>query len=80
MVSDEEIAAEVEHLRLYRDLDTAADMLLALKARADALEKRAEKLTAGLQVLATTFYKDDQHQAYAKHILDAARAALEAKP
>jgi len=31
-MTDEEIDAEVEHLRLYRDLDTAADMLLALKA------------------------------------------------
>jgi len=41
------------------------------RERAEAAEKRAEKLTAGLQVLSTTFYKGDQHQDYAKHVLAA---------
>jgi hypothetical protein len=35
----------------------------------DDIADELERLRSGLQVLATTFYKDDQHQEYAKHVL-----------
>jgi hypothetical protein len=44
------------------------DLIAALK------EARAELnvLRKGLEALSTTFYRDDQHQAYARHVLDSA--------
>jgi hypothetical protein len=50
------------------------------------LAKAREALTHyenGLQILASTFYKDDQHQDFVRHILASApskRAALSPKP
>lgn len=41
----------------------------AIAAYVSELEAENERLRGGLNVLANTFYKDDQHQAYAKHIL-----------
>jgi hypothetical protein len=32
-------------------------------------QKEIERLRSGLTTLSTTFYKDDQHQEYAKHVL-----------
>ena len=37
----------------------------------DALKAENHRLSAGLIILSTSFYKGDQHQAYAKHILEA---------
>jgi regulator of replication initiation timing len=45
-----------------------------LREERDALQLENDRLRYGLQVLATTFYKEDQHQDYAKHVLKRAAA------
>ncbi|WP_379069165.1 hypothetical protein ACHMW4_04350 [Mesorhizobium sp. UC22_110] len=48
--------------------------------RTTAAEADRDRYRRGLETLACTFYKDDQYQDYAKHVLDAARAALQGEP
>lgn len=50
------------------------------KASTTAAEADRDRYKRGLETLACTFYKDDQYQDYAKHILAAARAALQGEP
>jgi len=45
----------------------------ALIAEVERLTAERDALKAGLHILATTFYKDDQHQAYALHVLEASK-------
>ncbi len=53
----------------------AANMMLAHIKRAEAAEAERDRFRRGLETLACTFYKDDQYQDYAKHVLDAALRA-----
>lgn len=63
--------------RVVRERDEArawserhhADLVSAEAKLAEA-RKVIERYESGLNTLATTFYKDDQHQDYAKHVLD----------
>ena len=45
-------------------------------SRINRLEAENERFRRGLETLATTFYKEDQHQDYARHVLGPARNAL----
>ena len=42
----------------------------AAEAALESARKVIEHYESGLKMLATTFYKEDQHQDYAKHVLD----------
>lgn len=44
----------------------------ASERQVEAMERERDCLRSGLETLAATFYKEDQHQAYARHVLDEA--------
>lgn len=46
------------------------DALERVVRERDEARKVIERYERGLNTIATTFYKDDQHQDYAKHVLD----------
>jgi len=77
---------ELQHLRENRTYDhklrsehdslierdaLMTDRITDLEQEWDALKAENHRLRAGLTILSTSFYKGDQHQAYAKHILEA---------
>lgn len=67
----------VEQWNLRRDREAS---LMVEKAVTDSMRIERDRYKRGLETLACTFYKDDQYQDYAKHVLDAARAALQGEP
>lgn len=41
-----------------------------LRKRVEELERERDRFASGLRVLATTFFKEDQHQEYARHCVE----------
>lgn len=70
-IIDDELQANEQELSDWEDQSMSDRNQIA------ALNAENERLRRGLKTLATTFYKEDQHQDYARHILDS--TALEAK-
>lgn len=63
----------VERLATLKDgFDTAI-------ATIERLERERDRYRSGLEVMATSFYKDDQHQNYAKHVLGDAQISAESE-
>lgn len=85
---DQPITAETEAIlrrNSYGEAATAIRALLeersareatltALEAENKRLQKTNDHYRSGLQTLASTFYKEDQHQDYASHILNSVPA------
>lgn len=71
----EQVMRERDEARATLDevcLSSRQEWQRATSAEAKLAEARKviERYESGLNTLATTFYKDDQHQDYAKHVLD----------
>lgn len=58
------LARQLEH-----ELHEANERAESAEAKLAEARKVIERYESGLNTLATTFYKDDQHQDYAKHVL-----------
>jgi hypothetical protein len=56
-----------------------AALLNGLADTIERLERERDRYRSGLEVLATSFYKDDQHQDYAKHVLGDAQISAESE-